>query len=249
MGNVFISSVFSLSFLFLFLPCPSLSSLLLSLLSLFSLSLGDDTKWPTRVNVSLNPNTINLAILKIQLPFFNNLVWGWLGETKVSCILRHRGVQLILAYSWARPAILAAVNGWGGGDVFIASVSSLSFIFLLPLSLSFISSTTSSVSLLRFSGGRHKMTHKGWCVIKSQLNQPKKKNHEVAILLFTIAKSTIFHDAANPVRIQTFQLYVMVLTISALQTKTDTCANSVDPDEMAPKEPSHQDLHCLPFCF
>ena len=56
-GNVFISSVSSLSFLFLFLPCSSLSSLRLSLLSLFSLSLGDDTKWPTRVDVSLNPNT------------------------------------------------------------------------------------------------------------------------------------------------------------------------------------------------
>ena len=55
----FISSVSHLSFLFLFLPCPSLSSPLLSLLSLFSLSLGDDTKWPTRVDVSLNPNTIN----------------------------------------------------------------------------------------------------------------------------------------------------------------------------------------------
>ena len=45
-----------------FLPCPSLSSLLLSLLSLFSLSLGDNTKWPTRVDVSLNPNTINQSI-------------------------------------------------------------------------------------------------------------------------------------------------------------------------------------------
>ena len=43
-GNVFISSFFSLSFLFLFLPCPSHSSRLLSLLTLFSLSLGDDTK-------------------------------------------------------------------------------------------------------------------------------------------------------------------------------------------------------------
>ena len=41
---VFISSVSSLSFLFLFLPCPSLSSPLLSVLSLFSLYLGDDTK-------------------------------------------------------------------------------------------------------------------------------------------------------------------------------------------------------------
>ena len=40
-GNILVSS---LSFLFLFLPWPSLSSPLLFLLSLFSLSLGDDTK-------------------------------------------------------------------------------------------------------------------------------------------------------------------------------------------------------------
>ena len=37
-----------------FHPCPSLKSPLLSLLSLFSLSLGDDTKWPTR-GVLLKP--------------------------------------------------------------------------------------------------------------------------------------------------------------------------------------------------
>ena len=52
-------------FLFLFLHfyyCSSFSPVLifhLSLLSLFSLSPGDDTKWPIRVDVSLNPNTIN----------------------------------------------------------------------------------------------------------------------------------------------------------------------------------------------
>ena len=53
-------------FLFLlflhFHSCSSLSSLLLSLLSLFSLSLGDDTKWPTRVDGSLNLNTMNQSI-------------------------------------------------------------------------------------------------------------------------------------------------------------------------------------------
>ena len=56
--NLLVSSVSSVSFLFLCLPCPSLSSPLLSLLSLFSLSLGDDTKWPTKIDVSLNPNKI-----------------------------------------------------------------------------------------------------------------------------------------------------------------------------------------------
>ena len=40
--------------------------------------------------------------------------WGWLGEAKVWCILRHRGVQLRLAYIWARPAILAADKGSSG---------------------------------------------------------------------------------------------------------------------------------------
>ena len=42
---------------FPFSPVP-LFHLLNYLLSLFSLSLGDDTKWPTRVDVSLNPNSI-----------------------------------------------------------------------------------------------------------------------------------------------------------------------------------------------
>ena len=36
---------------------------------------------------------------------------------KVSCILRHQVVQLILAYSWARPAILVA--GKSGGGIFL----------------------------------------------------------------------------------------------------------------------------------
>ena len=69
-GPLVISSVSSLSFIFPFLPCPPLSSLLLSL---FSLSLGDDTKWPTRVDVSFNPNTIKFA------GSFTSLIvlWHW----------------------------------------------------------------------------------------------------------------------------------------------------------------------------
>ena len=51
---------------FTFIPVPlsplSLSFTLLSLLYLFSLFLGDDTKWPTRVDVSETPTqSINLV--------------------------------------------------------------------------------------------------------------------------------------------------------------------------------------------
>ena len=49
-------------------------------------------------------------------PFFQTCP-GWSGVAKVSCILRHQGVQMILAYSWARPAILVA--GRVLGNVFI----------------------------------------------------------------------------------------------------------------------------------
>ena len=48
---------------------------------------------------------------------------------KMSCILRHRGVKLILANSWARPTILVASKG-RGFFFFIFSVSSLSFPYL-----------------------------------------------------------------------------------------------------------------------
>ena len=41
------------------------------------------------------------------------------GGAKVVCILRHRGVQLILAYSWARSAILIAGKGGGGMFLFL----------------------------------------------------------------------------------------------------------------------------------
>ena len=38
---------------------------------------------------------------------------GWLGEAKVSCSFCHWGALLILAYSWARPAVFAAGKGRG----------------------------------------------------------------------------------------------------------------------------------------
>ena len=88
-------------------------------------------------------------------------VWGeWSGGAKVSCTSRHRGVQLILAYSWARPAIVVAGKGRRGVFLFLLFLHFHSCSSFFPV-LSFISSATSSISFLPFSGRRHKMTHKG----------------------------------------------------------------------------------------
>ena len=56
---------------------------------------------------------------------------------------------------------------------------------LSSLSLSFISSAISSVSFLPFSGRRHKMTHKGWRVVKPQHNQSIDEN-----ILWVLIRST-----------------------------------------------------------
>ena len=57
---------------------------------------------------------------------------------------------------------------------------------LSSLFLSFISSTISSVFFLPFSGRRHKMTHKGWRVVKPQINQNRtifaQKLHKFEII-------------------------------------------------------------------
>ena len=43
--------------------------------------------------------------------------------------------------------------------------------------------------------------------------------------------------------------WIKIVTLSALLTKPDTCTKSVDSDETAHIELSHQDLYCLPFGF
>ena len=67
--------------------------------------------------------------------------WGggvgglWLGVAKVSCILRHQGVRLILAYSWARPVIHVAGKGKGGMFFFLLFLHFHSFSSFLPVPL------------------------------------------------------------------------------------------------------------------
>ena len=68
---------------------------------------------------------------------------------KVSCILRHRGVQLVLAFSWARLAILVAGEDRGDFFYFFCFFPCIP-IPLSSLSLSFISSSISSISFLHF---------------------------------------------------------------------------------------------------
>ena len=74
---------------------------------------------------------------------------GWSDVAKVSCILRHRGVKLILAYSLARLAILVAVEG----ECFYFFCF-FTFILLSPLYPSLSSPLLSLLSLfsLKFSG-------------------------------------------------------------------------------------------------
>ena len=108
----------------------------------------------------------------IQLILANS--WGRPANL-VSCILLHRGVQLILANSWGRPANLAVGKSRGGGRMRI-------FLFLLFLHFhQFFSFSPVPLFhllyylfyLLLFSGKQHKMTYKGWCVIKPGHNQSK----------------------------------------------------------------------------
>ena len=68
-------------------------------------------------------------------PVVQSFVGEWSGGAKVLCILDHRGVQLILAYSWARPAILVVGKGRGGMFLFLLFLHfhSCSSFFPVPL--------------------------------------------------------------------------------------------------------------------
>ena len=72
----------------------------------------------------------------VELPqLFLIVTWGWSGGAKVLCILHHWGVQLILAYSWARPAILVVGKGRGGMFLFLLFLHFLSCSSFFPVPL------------------------------------------------------------------------------------------------------------------
>ena len=99
--------------------------------------------------MSCNKKKYYEKIGKLSLIFFNRYIYiykhtntqsivlsmEWSGGAKVSCILCHRGVQLVLAYSWARPAILVAGKGKEVMFSFLLFLHfhSCSSFFLVPL--------------------------------------------------------------------------------------------------------------------
>ena len=128
----------------------------------------------------------------------------WSGGVKVSCILHHRGVQLTLAYSWARPAILVAGKGRGGMFLFFCFFTFIPVPFS-SLSLSFFSSNISSICFLPFSGKRHKMTHKGWGVVKPQHNQSRQKaNNKNYVIIARLSDNGAILDLSCPSVIPSF---------------------------------------------
>ena len=87
----------------------------------------------------------------MTLSLFKSHFCGWLVEAKVSSILRQRGIQLVLAYSWARPAVLVAGKSRGGRFLFLLFLHFHSFSFLPCPSLS--SPLISLLSLFSLSLG------------------------------------------------------------------------------------------------
>ena len=77
---------------------------------------------------------LTILVLKFII-VHSSTCWGWSGGAKVLCILHHWGVQLILAYSWARPAILVVGKGRGGMFLFLLFLHFLSCSSFFPVPL------------------------------------------------------------------------------------------------------------------
>ena len=88
---------------------------------------------------NLTPEVGNLCKIMWKRGEFLLFSWGWSGGAKVLCILHHWGVQLILAYSWARPAILVVGKGRGGMFLFLLFLHFLSCPSLSSPQLSLLS--------------------------------------------------------------------------------------------------------------
>ena len=97
------------------------------------------TKLPTWSNQSFQlivwQQLTNFDCKHSHSPWVYRIVGIYVHSAKVLCILHHWGVQLILAYSWARPAILVVGKGRGGMFLFLLFLHfhSCSSFFPVPL--------------------------------------------------------------------------------------------------------------------
>ena len=113
------------------------------------------------LKATLSPNQSKKKQTNCTVELYSSILGGWSGGAKVLCILHHWGVQLILAYSWARPAILVVGKGRGGMFLFLLFLHFHSCSSFFPVPLFHLLYSLSSISFLPFSGRRHKMTLKG----------------------------------------------------------------------------------------
>ena len=98
---------------------------------------GDSNEYAQRTIIvwKIERISLNYRHLLPDLAPFLTLSGRWSGGAKVLCILHHWGVQLILAYSWARPAILVVGKSRGGMFLFLLFLHfhSCSSFFPVPL--------------------------------------------------------------------------------------------------------------------
>ena len=77
----------------------------------------------------------NWKVLKISLKMYTP-VYTYQGVVRwCEGVLRHRGIQLIVAYSWAKPAILVAGKGRGGTFLFLLFLHFYSWSSFIPVPL------------------------------------------------------------------------------------------------------------------
>ena len=96
-----------------------------------------------------------------------------------------------ITYSWVRPAVLAADNGREGMFLFLLFLHS--FIFLSPLSLSFISSTVSSISFSFSLGDDTKWLTRVDVSLNSQHNKSQVPT-AVSLLLNLVGVASCLHS-------------------------------------------------------
>ena len=102
----------------------------------------------------------------------------------MSCTLRHRGTQLILAYSSTKPAVLATSKGRGGMLLFLLFRHFLSFFSFSSVPLFHFYYLFYLSSLFQWETAQNDA--QGWRIVKPQHNQSstyvKKKMYPVAYL-------------------------------------------------------------------